>query len=137
MCAMKHIASADNPRFKSLLKLVESSRERKTLGLSVLDGAHLVAAYREHIGLPEQLVISDSGSTVPEVRALVDAMAPLVPIVLADQLFHRLSTVATPTGVLATVKTPRPPALTPDVGACVMLEDIQDPGNLGSILRSA
>jgi TrmH family RNA methyltransferase len=48
-----------------------------------------------------------------------------------------LSTVATPTGVLASVKTPRPPVIPAHIGACVMLEDIQDPGNLGSLLRSA
>ncbi|MDB5810380.1 MAG: tRNA/rRNA methyltransferase SpoU [Betaproteobacteria bacterium] len=134
---MKRIASADNPRFKSLLKLAESSRERKKLGLSLLDGVHLVAAYREHVGVPEQLVISDTGATLEEVRSLVDTMAPLAPLVLSDQLFHQLSTVATPTGVLAAVNTPRPPVAPEHLDTCVMLEDIQDPGNLGSILRSA
>ena len=134
---MKRIVSADNARFKALLKLAESSRERKKHGLSVLDGTHLVAAYREHVGLPVELIVSDGGSANPEVQALISAMAPVAPLVLSDQLFHQLSTVATPTGVLATVKTPRPPAIPAQIGACVMLEDIQDPGNLGSLLRSA
>ena len=134
---MKRIASADNVRFKALLKLAESSRERKKHGLSLLDGTHLVAAYREHVGLPEHLVISDSGSSHPEVQALIAALAPVTPLLLSDPLFHQLSTVATPTGVLAAVKTPRPPVAPANVDACVMLEDIQDPGNLGSLLRSA
>ena len=51
---MALIRSADNPRFKALLKLVQSSRERKRAGLSLLDGVHLVAAYREHVGAPER-----------------------------------------------------------------------------------
>jgi TrmH family RNA methyltransferase len=38
---------------------------------------------------------------------------------------------------MAVVDTPRPAALPENPGPCVMLEDIQDPGNLGSILRSA
>ncbi len=134
---MKRIVSADNTRFRALLKLAESSRERKTLGLSLLDGTHLVAAYREHVGLPDELVISDSGATNPEVKALVEALAPVAPLVLSAQLFHQLSTVATPTGILAVVKTPRPPAVPAQLAACVLLEDIQDPGNLGSLLRSA
>ena len=134
---MKRIVSADNPRFKALLKLAESSRERKKHGLSLLDGTHLVAAYREHVGLPVELVVSDGGSANPEVQALIAAMAPVVPLVFSDQLFHQLSSVATPTGVLASVKTPRPPVVPERIGACVMLEDIQDPGNLGSLLRSA
>ena len=134
---MKRIVSAENPRFKALLKLAESSRERKKHGLSLLDGTHLVAAYREHVGLPVEVVVSESGATNPEVQAIVAAIEPLTPLLLPDQLFSRLSTVATPTGVLATVETPRPPAMPTKVGACIMLEDIQDPGNLGSLLRSA
>ena len=134
---MKKIVSADNARFKALLKLAESSRERKKHGLSLLDGVHLVAAYREHVGLPAQFVVSDSGLQNPEVKGLLAAVAPLEPLLLSDALFNQLSTVATPTGVLAAVETPRPPALPAQIDACVMLEDIQDPGNLGSILRSA
>ena len=134
---MKKIVSADNARFKTLLKLAESSRERKKHGLSLLDGVHLVAAYREHVGIPSQLVVSDSGLQNPEVKELLAAVAPLEPLLLSDALFNQLSTVATPTGVLAAVETPRPPAVPVQIDACVLLEDIQDPGNLGSILRSA
>ncbi len=49
------------PAFKALLKLVQSSRERKRAGLSLLDGAHLVAAYRDHVGAPEEVIVSDYG----------------------------------------------------------------------------
>jgi RNA methyltransferase, TrmH family len=134
---VKRIVSGDNPRFKALLKLAESSRERKKAGLSLLDGVHLVAAYREHVGLPVELAVSDSGVENPEVMQLVTSMAPVAPLQLSDQLFRQLSTVATPTGVLAAVATPRPPEIPAHIDACVMLEGIQDPGNLGSLLRSA
>ena len=134
---MNTLSSAANPRFKSLLKLAHSSRERKDRGLSLLDGIHLVAAYLEHIGRPEQVVVSKSGLDNPEIQVLLKALAPLEPLVLNDALFKPLSTVETPTGVIAAVKTPRPPAAPTEIVACVMLEDIQDPGNLGSILRSA
>ena len=134
---MTLIRSADNPRFKALLKLVQSSRERKRAGLSVLDGVHLVAAYREHVGLPEELVVSAAGSAAAEIRAIVGKAAPLEPVVLADSLFAKLSSVATPTGILGVVRTPRPEPVPPRTGPCLMLEELQDPGNLGSILRSA
>jgi TrmH family RNA methyltransferase len=45
--------------------------------------------------------------------------------------------VATPTGIVAVVETPRPAGAPRGMDACVMLEDLQDPGNLGSILRTA
>jgi TrmH family RNA methyltransferase len=134
---VKQISSVDNPHFKSLLALAHSSRERRERGLSLLDGMHLVAAYREHIGAPEEIVVSKSGLDNAEIKLLLGAFAPREPLVLSDALFKQLSTVETPTGVLAVVPTPRPRALPAMVGACVMLEDIQDPGNLGSILRSA
>jgi TrmH family RNA methyltransferase len=134
---LKRIVSADNARYRALQKLAESSRERKKHGLSLLDGVHLVSAYREHVGLPSQLVVSASGLNNREVQALIAAIAPVEPLLLSDALFNQLSTVATPTGIMAAVETPRPPQVPAHLAACVMLEDIQDPGNLGSILRSA
>ena len=137
MQSVKLIKSADNPRFKALHKLAHSSRERKQRGLSLLDGIHLVAAYRERIGQPEQVVVSRSGVDNAEIQALIKALAPPEPLVLSDALFKQLSTVETPTGVLAAVRTPRPHAMPAEIDVCIMLEDIQDPGNLGSVLRSA
>ena len=134
---MKPILSADNPRFKSLLKLAHSSRARREEGCSLLDGIHLVAAYQHNVGSPEQLVVSRSGLDNPEIQHLLKASSPREPIVLSDALFKQLSTVETPTGVLAAVTTPGPRGVPTNIDSCVMLEDIQDPGNLGSILRSA
>ena len=132
----QEINSAQNARFRAVLKLQQSSRERRKAGLSLLDGTHLVAAYLEHVGRPEQIVVSRSRRDEPEV-ARVLAGAGVEPVVLSDALFHELSSVATPTGIVAVVKTPRPQSVPKEPGACVMLEDIQDPGNVGSILRSA
>lgn len=134
---MKTITSADNPRFRSLLKLAQSSRERRDAGLSLLDGIHLVAAYAEHVGAPSEIVLSRAGSENAEVAQLLAALKTDKALLMADALFRQLSSVATPTGIIAVVPTPRvavPQVLT---GASVWLEDIQDPGNVGSILRSA
>ena len=130
------VTSPDNPRFRALLKLQQSSRERRKANRSLLDGVHLTAAYLRHIGAPHELVVSASGLAKAEIEALI-AQTGLTPLVLSDGLFRELSSVTTPTGIVAVVQTPRP-ATPPEVpGPCVMLEDIQDPGNLGSILRSA
>ena len=134
---MKPVTSADNPRFKALLKLMQSSRERRKQGLSLLDGAHLVAAYREHVGLPKAVTVSKTGSGNPEIINIINKLQETPVLVLSDELFHRVSTVATPTGIIAVVETPRLRGLPDDPDSCVLLEDIQDPGNLGSILRSA
>ncbi len=134
---MKTITSAENPRFRALLKLAQSARERRTSGLSLLDGVHLVAAYRDHIGKPAEMVLSQDGLENPEVAALLSGMPDVDAVLFTDALFRQLSSVATPTGIIGVVPTPRLEQPVKLSGASVWLEDIQDPGNVGSILRSA
>jgi TrmH family RNA methyltransferase len=134
---MKIITSADNPRFKTLLELQQSSRARRKAGLSLLDGVHLLNAYRDNLGPPEYIAVSRTGLENPEIADLLGNLQAIDVFTLSDALFGRLSSLATPTGILAAVKTPRASAIPQDPGPCILLEDIQDPGNLGSILRSA
>lgn len=134
---MTVITSSDNPRFREYLALAESGRDRRQAGLALIDGLHLIESYRQRIGPPRQLLVSSTGKSRPEVAALL-ATLPEVPCVeLSDALFHRLAPVQTPTGILGLIAIParRPPPGNPE--PCVVLEDVQDPGNLGSILRSA
>ena len=133
---MKQIISAANPRYKALRKLAQSSQERRKTGLSILDGVHLAAAYRRHVGLPRSIAVSRSGLANPEVRALLEDMSGVETIALGDALFQAISSVASPTGIVAVIETPRSEAVPQHMEFCVMLEDLQDPGNLGSILRS-
>ena len=134
---MRQIISAENALFRSLAKLRQSSRERRKAGRSLLDGVHLVRAYLEHVGVPEEIVVSRSRLHDAEIQSLLATPGLREPITLSDALFHGLSSVSTPTGIIAVVRTPQAPAVPATPGPCVMLEDIQDPGNLGSILRSA
>lgn len=80
--------------------------------------------------------MSREGSQEPEIRALLARMPRADAIVLGDAQFAALSSVVTPTGILAVVRTPHPELRPAAMDACVMLEALQDPGNLGSILRS-
>ena len=59
--------------------------------------------------------------------------------VLSDSLFRNISPVKTPTGIIALVAIPTLKDITfsKSDNFCALLESIQDPGNLGSILRSA
>jgi TrmH family RNA methyltransferase len=134
---VKRITSAANPGFKALRELVDSSRERKQSGLSILDGIHLVQAYLAGGSAPEEVWISESGSENNEIKQILKLISPSRVLVLSDGLFSQLSHVVTPTGVVAVVKTPRPRPVPAQMEACLMLEDLQDPGNLGSILRTA
>ena len=131
----KHITSRDNSVFKQLKKLVDSTRERRSSGQTVLDGAHLVAAYIEAFGEPELLIFAE-GDCTADVVELLDRLDNAEKMMLPPAMFAEVSPVATPTGLLALVTTP---TITPPDKPqfALLLENIQDPGNLGGMLRSA
>lgn len=129
------ITSLDNPLYKRLKKLAESARARRESRMTLLDGDHLIRACLDAGGSPQTLLYSASCS--PEVwRPLADRCAEAKIVALADSLFAELSPVDTPTGIMAETAwlEARPSSNTPLI---LLLEDIQDPGNLGSLLRSA
>ena len=133
--SFKHIISRDNSLFKQLKRLADSSRERRKLGETLLDGAHLVESYLDVFGERELLIIPEGESTA-EVTYLTQQLADIPTVMFPTLMFQELTPVASPTGILALVKTPSiaPPD---DLDFVLMLEDIQDPGNLGSMLRTA
>jgi len=131
---MKLIQSRDNPFFKSLKKLAESGRERRKTGRTLLDGVHLVEAFEAACGQVETLIVTESAQSVGEIAAFV---AGRELVVLADALMRDLGLVDTPSGLLAVV--PMPARLTMlDYGLdAVLLDGVQDPGNVGTLLRTA
>jgi len=131
----QHISSRDNPLFKQLKAISSSARERRSAGKLLLDGAHLLEAYLQTFGEPELLVISE-GDIALDVMHLLDQLVEIRTITMPASMFGAISPVTTPTGILALVKTPAlMPPEQPDF--VLMLESIQDPGNLGSLLRNA
>ena len=129
------VTSRDNPHFKRLKKLAESARARRQSRTTLLDGPHLIEACLQAGG--EVLTVVRSARTDPAAAEIFAAARPHVrQLVLAEELFAALSPVATPSGVLAEAAWLCPPARA-GVPLVLLLEDIQDPGNLGSILRSA
>lgn len=134
---MKTVASRDNPAYKSVARLIASASERRKTGLTVLEGAHLLGAFLDAGGRPEQVMASQAGIADAEIAGLVERSAPAAVTLLSDALFASLSAVETPTGVLACVRTPAPRPASADARLVLLLEDIQDPGNVGMLLRSA
>ncbi|MDQ3187018.1 MAG: RNA methyltransferase [Pseudomonadota bacterium] len=142
---MKFITSRDNPLFRQLIRLEKSARQRRAAGLTLLDGVHLISAYRLAIGQPKSLVVSESGCENEDIKRLLAERGTGTEadvFVLREALFREASPVETPTGIMALITIPSAATVPIHKGDRgdnfrVLLEAIQDPGNLGSILRSA
>lgn len=134
---MKHIQSRENPFFKELTKLAGSARRRVKAGQTLLDGAHLLAAYLDTGNRPQRILLNAAALHDMEISALLERAAGAQVTQLDDKLFAELSGLKTPTGIVTLIDMPRTEGTISESRFALLLEDIQDPGNLGSILRSA
>lgn len=123
--------------YKELRKLSSSSRHRGKAGQTLLDGAHLLAAYIESGKQPLHLIITETALRDTEVNSLLQKLPDVLLTQLDDILFSGISELKTISGVLALIAVPQPDMVVQDSHFCLLLENIQDPGNLGSMLRSA
>ena len=136
---MKSVTSRENPFYKELKALAASSQARRKAGRTLLDGVHLCQSWLELRGAPAHCVVSEGALQNPEVAEIVARCESLHAHVtcLPDALFGAVSQVEHGVNLLFLVETPaavQPQAL--GVSA-VLLDGVQDPGNVGSILRSA
>ncbi len=136
---MKTISSRDNPLYKELKHLAGSSQARKKAGQTLLDGVHLCQSYLQLRGAPRHCVVAEAALANPEVADIVARceLAHAHVTAMPDALYNALSQVEHGIGLMFLIDTPAldvPAALTV---SAVLLDNLQDPGNVGSILRSA
>ena len=126
------IRSRDNPRVKRWAKLATDSRFRRKEARVLIEGPHLVAEALQAELEPITLIVSETGLKKSEVRKLVGRREP---VVLGDHIFGIVADADTPPGIAAEIEVPQRPRTTG--GPAVFLEGVQDPANVGAILRSA
>ncbi|MEM5276945.1 RNA methyltransferase [Cupriavidus taiwanensis] len=134
---MKHVTSRDNALFKHLKALAGSTHQRRKAGQSLLDGVHLAQAYVAARGQPVTCVVSERHYDHAEVAPLLAQVDSERVVVLADALFTQISGVVNGIDLMLVIETPAgrlPARIEQD---CIILDGVQDAGNVGSILRSA
>lgn len=124
----ERITSRKNPLLQQVRRLLTSRKERQQTGLFVADGTKLLAeAVRFWPGLDTVILSEGVEVQVPEHVRLVQ---------VPEDVMASVSPMQTPQGALFLCRLPQEQEFIPEPGM-ILLDGIQDPGNLGTILRTA
>jgi TrmH family RNA methyltransferase len=132
--AATEIASRDNALFKDLRRLAQDNTGYRRQGRIWLEGDHLCRAALARGIVPVMSVFA--AAHWPEAQAGEFAAAAGRNVVIADPLWAQLSGLESPAPMAFVLELPASPEVTPGAPA-VVLDRLQDAGNVGSVLRSA
>ena len=129
----KSINSMQNPVIKLVRELQKKKSARKKNKLFVVEGIRAVQEIPKTIQLEKVLVSEQIEESTYEQLNVHEV------IVVTEEIFKSISDTQTPQGMLALVKMPEMMLETIQIedGAYLLLENLQDPGNLGTIIRTA
>lgn len=129
----QHIASRDNALLKELRKLAQDSTAYRKQGRAWLEGDHLCRAARQR-GLQPSHAVFQASYWDASGHQWADAGGKAV--VVDDALFSSISGLESPARMGFVLPLPPTPAIDP-LASTVILDGLQDAGNVGTILRSA
>ena len=124
----ERIVSRKNPLLQQVKKLLSSRKAREEAGLYVADGTKLLEEAVKHCSGLETVILSDG------VEAIVPEHVRVVRV--PGDVMQSISPMATPQGALFVCRLPQKKTFVP-AAPMLLLDGIQDPGNLGTILRTA
>ena len=134
---MKKISSAQNPLVKKLVQLSKKQSFRNKQNLTIVEGVHLAGEWLKTYGSPDICVFLSSSKSI-EVKQIVQKCKDLNTeiIEIEQEIYAKISPVVEGVGIFFVVKKPEFQSVNFQKDM-IILEKIQDPGNLGTILRSA
>ena len=128
------IRSARNPAVAHV-RLLQRGSARRRAGRTVVEGPKLVAEALRAGVVDSVLCVADPPAAAAAV--VDDAAAEGIPVRhCTEGVFGAVADTETPQGVLAVITAPDPPAL-PGPALLLVLDGVQDPGNVGAMVRSA
>ena len=133
---MKTLTSRQNPLYRQWL--AQQKRNVRHSEMIALEGSHLCISWLAHRGLPRYALFAQESLDQPEI---VDVLAQVEHntnvIAMPVDLIGGLSSLVTAPPVIFMVDTPSEPEPPTIEANCVLLDEVQDPGNVGTILRTA
>lgn len=132
---MDIIQSRQNPLVKQCIKLATHRRERLKAQQTLLDGPHLIAAALDTGVAIDRLIVAAGAVANPEICHLIERCQNVLTVV-EDVLFAEFSDLESVTGIVGLIAIPPSPTAKNN-GLILALDGVQDPGNVGSMLRTA
>lgn len=130
------ITSEKNPVVKLAKSLLTQGRQRKKHAQTVLEGVHLIDAGIKSGICFHHILISEQCLEHPEVVALCQQLSGIPILVINARLYQSIRTLGTGIDIMAMIDIPMP-TLTDLTKDCLILNDVQDMGNVGTLLRTA
>ena len=130
------LESRDNPKIKHLRGLIEQNTYRKKQGQTVLEGTHLALAWLEKDRMIKSIFTTEYALEHPDFEEIFSQYTGIV-FVLSESLYKDISTLGTTLPCLAVVDLPSSTQALNFTEDTLILENVQDPGNVGTLLRSA
>ncbi|MEN9774923.1 MAG: tRNA/rRNA methyltransferase protein [Pseudomonadota bacterium] len=134
---LPRIESVTNPRVRQLALLCERASERRRLGRAVIEGEHLLSAWLSLKGAQVKTVYLRPAYRLPDPLTEALSLIGAECLILSEAVFRRLSSLENSPGPLAVIEPWAPSCPETIEGDAVYLDRLQDPGNAGTILRSA
>lgn len=130
------LESKDNPKIKHLRGLIEQNSYRKKQGQTVLQGTHLCLAWLHENKKINSIFTTEHALSHPDYERILAKYTGAV-FVISESLYKDLSTLGTSLACLAIVDLPSSSQTLDFKADTLILENVQDPGNVGTLLRSA
>lgn len=135
---MQVISSSKNILVKKFIQLSSSSKARKKQGLTIVEGIHLTSEYLQKVGSPEYCILASDIDNSEINDIVLECQKRKVKIITIEQnIYAKISPVITSAGIIFVVKNNNNTADINYKISTVILDGVQDAGNLGTILRSA
>lgn len=131
------ITSKDNPKIKELSRLLSFKKERAQKGLFVIEGIRTFKeAVKEKADIKSVYITQEAYDKFPDV--VCNDTYPDGFYIITDELARRVSDSVTPQGIFAVIAAiDRDINSVLDSGRVLVLNNLQDPGNIGTLLRTA
>ncbi len=136
------ISSAQNPLIKQVKGLLSQSAMRRKSGLTVLEGFHLLEAYArqgsaQRGAAPQALILTEAAYALADVAECLRRWPRTSCYLVPESLYASLRTLGPGVDVMAVIEVPEPDWPRPLNSDVLILECVQDAGNVGTLLRTA